>query len=165
MSTMADLVYSKSRDESRIGIARVHIPDDWRTKQAFDVLLSSILRQLVKGLADVPPVVEKLYSSHNGETRPCTDELTTSLNQVTCQFAKTFVLIDTLSEPQPFSRFKLRSVILDTLQHLTRTNILVMFRNREGAEGISQGTHTEDKPTRRMFPTSQRPSSPPLEAH
>jgi hypothetical protein len=143
MSTMADLVYSKSRDESRIGIARVHIPDDWRTKQAFDVLLSSILRQLVKGLADVPPVVEKLYSSHNGETWPCTDELTTSLNQVTCQFAKTFVLIDTLSEPQPFSKFKLRSVILDTLQHLTRTKY-----SRHVSESRRGGRHIPRHPYR-----------------
>ncbi|UKZ69408.1 uncharacterized protein TrAtP1_010418 [Trichoderma atroviride] len=132
ISRMVDHLYSKSRNESRLGIASIHIPDHWRNKQAFDVLLSSILRQLVEGLPNVPFVVERLYSSHNGETRPCTDELTNMLNQVTVQFAKTFVLIDTCSDAQSFSKSKLRSTMLDTLQHLTRTNILVMFPTCKG---------------------------------
>jgi Cdc6-like AAA superfamily ATPase len=86
-------------DDNSTGIAYHYCDFRHQDHETVNLILSSILKQLVQCLGSVPDAMSTLYSKHKDkDTRPSLREITSTLKTVACLSSRTFIVIDGLDE-------------------------------------------------------------------
>ncbi len=101
-STVVDHLQTKFAKDPHVGVAFAYCNFRQTTEQSARDLLTSILRQLLCQLSDVPRAVAKVYDKRrmNGMTLAVFRDLIKCLSATLSSFSRSFILIDALDESQ-----------------------------------------------------------------
>jgi len=86
-------------EDKTIGIAYIYGNYRQHDEQKLDHLLKSLLKQLVQGQSSMPPSLKALYDKHNvRKTRASVDEVSATIQSISGQYSRIFIVIDALDE-------------------------------------------------------------------
>jgi hypothetical protein len=131
MSIVVDDIERRFLADATVGVAYIFCDYKTRDSQTIDLMLRSLLKQLVGGTDSLPASIGQFYADHNhGNRRPAIKDLAGALQVLVASFSKVFIMIDALDEcrVEDACRSSLLSEIFG-LQGVSRTNVLATSRH------------------------------------
>jgi hypothetical protein len=117
-----------SRTELAVGVAFIYCDYKLRHQQTGDMLLTSLLKQLVAGRSTLPAHIQDLYKDHGEGTRSLSSEdVRATLRLVTSSYSRTFIVVDALDEGEDHHLTTLFSEIF-SLQKEFGVNVIATTR-------------------------------------
>jgi hypothetical protein len=135
-----------SRTELDVGIAFIYCDYKLRHQQTGDMLLTSLLKQLVAGRSTLPDHIQKLYNDHEMGTRSLSSEdIRATLRSVTSSYSRTFIVVDALDEGEDHHLTTLFSEVF-SLQKRFDVNVIATTRPAvtERLSGLFKGAIETD---------------------
>ncbi|CAG9941180.1 unnamed protein product [Clonostachys rosea f. rosea IK726] len=129
-SIVVDDILRVCRDDPTLGIAFIFCNFQRNEQQTAEMLLCSLLKQLVGLLPTPPQQLDELYETHRkSRTRPSVPELSELVQIALGSFSRAFVIVDALDEchNSDVSRDRFLNAILD-MQASTGVNIFLTSR-------------------------------------
>jgi hypothetical protein len=88
-----------SCSELAVGVAFIYCDYKLRHQQTGDMLLTSLLKQLVEGLSTLPSHIQKLYNHHEkGKRSLSSEDIRATLRSVTSSYRRILIAVDALDE-------------------------------------------------------------------
>ena len=82
-------------------IAYIYFDSNRQGEQGVDALLASLVRQLAAIQSSIPGSLKELYNRHEKkQTRPCGNDISTTLHSLAKLYSRVFIVIDALDECQ-----------------------------------------------------------------
>ena len=117
-SLVIDYLERKFIDDDTVGIAFVYC--NYKEDQPMEMLLGSLVQQLVQRSSDISPELRTLYDTQGWKrTGPTVSELSTLLQSEVRSFSRVYILVDALDECNDYNN--------------TRQNLLVQFQKLASA--------------------------------
>lgn len=116
------------------GVAYIYFHREKQDQQTPDGFLSSLVKQLVCQMSDIPEEIRELHDKlHVQQKRPTLENLYAILLLVTNSFAKTFIICDALDECHQEAR---RKEFLPLLRRMEEAGMNLFITSREYPEDI-----------------------------
>jgi hypothetical protein len=117
-----------SGTESDVGVAFIYCDYKLRHEQTGDMLLTSLLKQLVAGRSTLPDHIQKLYENHGEGTRSLSSEdIRATLRSVSSSYSRVFIVVDALDEGEDHHLTTLFSEVF-SLQKQCGVNVIATTR-------------------------------------
>jgi hypothetical protein len=127
-SIVVEDLRSFSRTEADVGVAFIYCDYKLRNQQTGDMLLTSLLRQLVAGRSTLPDHIQELYKVHEEGTRSLSSEdVRATLRSVTSSYTRVFIVVDALDEGEDHHLTTLFSEVF-SLQKQFGVNVIATTR-------------------------------------
>jgi hypothetical protein len=127
-SIVVDDLRAFSRTELAVGVAFIYCDYKLRHQQTGDMLLTSLLKQLVVGRSTLPDHIQDLYKDHGeGTCSLSSEDVRATLRLVTSSYSRTFIVVDALDEGEDHHLTTLFSEIF-SLQKEFGVNVIATTR-------------------------------------
>ncbi|OAL55039.1 hypothetical protein IQ07DRAFT_531702, partial [Pyrenochaeta sp. DS3sAY3a] len=153
-ASVVDHLQTKYLGQTSVSICYVYCDFHEQKSQTVDVLLASILEQLVWGLPCLPKVLRKSYMDHGRDrSQPSAAEIVNLFRECCSSMSKVFIVVDALDECDPvtkvFKQLADRLSVLSTMVapvRLLATSrfILEIVQYYEGAVSLEVRAQKED---------------------
>lgn len=127
---VVDELQSNFQNDASVGVSYVYCNFRRRHGQKPVDLLTSLLKQLIRGLPSVPQIIERLYEQcQRKQTRPSIEEISQALQSVVHNYSKAFFVVDALDEC-PISDGARKQLLTELLniQSKTLANLFITSR-------------------------------------
>lgn len=133
---------SKAFQGDNVGVAYIYNKYDKHGDQTATKLVADILKQLVQKHPLYGETVTAMHKRHAlEETYPSLTEICTSLNAVTNNYSKVYIVIDALDEYTDDDSIRSELIeVLRAVQTSTNTSLMVTSRFGSGTEELFQGS-------------------------
>jgi Cdc6-like AAA superfamily ATPase len=123
------------QDDTTAGLAYIYFNYQSSHEQTYEMVLASLLRQLLKVCTDLPEEIFALYEHHNKTTtRPLAEELRESLRATVRFLPRTFIVLDALDEYYASNATGFHALINDIFDALALSTTSVIATSRPISE-------------------------------